>query len=314
MSRLVAVLLAFAMAIASSDAATKTSKKSSAPTRSTSTSAPESPGIARPFAVPDKDDPTVFPAISAPAVLLCDAVTGRVLYEKNADDVRAVASTQKLLTALVVAEEGDLYNNVTVQSTDTNCEPTKLGMKPGEVYKRYDLLKILLVKSMNDVARCLARDNAGSLSAFAEKMNAKAREIGMRQSNFVNPNGLTEPGQYSTARDMARLALHAYRNRVIRGLIATKVTAWRTPSGRSVTFENTNKLMKYFGLCNGMKTGYTEAAGHCLVSSAADGGRHLVCVVLGERKRQDIWEDSYRLLSWGFNQLKTQPAAATAAP
>jgi serine-type D-Ala-D-Ala carboxypeptidase (penicillin-binding protein 5/6) len=314
MSRLVAVLLAFAMAIASSDAATKTSKKSSAPTRSTSTSAPESPGIARPFAVPDKDDPTVFPTISAPAVLLCDAVTGRVLYEKNADDVRAVASTQKLLTALVVAEEGDLYNNVTVQSTDTNCEPTKLGMKPGEVYKRYDLLKILLVKSMNDVARCLARDNAGSLSAFAEKMNAKAREIGMRQSNFVNPNGLTEPGQYSTARDMARLALHAYRNRVIRGLIATKVTAWRTPSGRSVTFENTNKLMKYFGLCNGMKTGYTEAAGHCLVSSAADGGRHLVCVVLGERKRQDIWEDSYRLLSWGFNQLKTQPAAATAAP
>jgi D-alanyl-D-alanine carboxypeptidase (penicillin-binding protein 5/6) len=247
-------------------------------------------------------------------VLLCDAVTGRVLYEKNADDVRAVASTQKLLTALVVAEEGDLNSNVTVQASDGNCEPTKLGLKAGEVYKRYDLLKILLVKSMNDVARCLARDNAGSISAFATKMNAKAREIGMRQSNFVNPNGLTEPGQYSTARDMARLALHAYRNRVLRSLIATRVCAWRTASGKTLTFENTNKLMKYFGLCNGMKTGYTEAAGHCLVSSAADGGKHLVCVVLGDRNRQGIWDDSYRLLSWGFNQLKAQPEAAIANP
>lgn len=310
MSRLVAVLFALFLAAPFTDAATKSAKKSSTPTRTSSASRPESPGIARPFAVPDAGDPTVFPSISAPAVLLCDAVTGRVLYEKNADDVRAVASTQKLLTALVVAESGDLYDNVTVQATDANCEPTKLGLRAGEVYKRYDLLKILLVKSMNDVARCLARDNAGSIGAFADKMNAKAREIGMRQSNFVNPNGLTEPGQYSTARDMARLGLHVYRNRVLRAIIATRATAWRTPSGKTLTYENTNKLMKNFGLCNGMKTGYTDAAGHCLVSSAADGGRHLVCVVLGERKREDIWNDSYRLLFWGFNQMKTQPAPA----
>jgi len=306
--------MALFVAISSTDAATKSSKKSSTTPRNTSATTAESPGIARPFAVPEKDDPSVFPSISAPAVVLCDAVTGRVLYEKNADDVRAVASTQKLLTALVVAESGDLYDNVTVQATDAQCEPTKLGLKAGEVYKRYDLLKILLVKSMNDVARCLARDNAGSVSAFADKMNAKAREIGMRQSNFVNPNGLTEAGQYSSARDMARLALHAYRNRVIRSLIATKVIAWRAPSGKTMTFENTNKLMKYFGLCNGMKTGYTDAAGHCLVSSAADGNRHLICVVLGDRQRQGIWDDSYRLLSWGFNQLKSQPATTTAAP
>jgi D-alanyl-D-alanine carboxypeptidase (penicillin-binding protein 5/6) len=316
MNRLVAVLVAFIVALPSGFAAEKsTRKKASTPTRRTSTQArPESPGVSRPFAVPGSDDPNVFPAINAPAVLLCDAVTGRVLYEKNADDVRAVASTQKLLTALVVAESGDLYSNVTVQASDTHCEPTKLNMKAGEVYKRYDLLKILLVKSMNDVARCLARDNAGSVAAFADRMNAKAREIGMRQSNFENPNGLTEPGQYSTARDMARLALHAYRNRVIRGIIATRTLSWKSSSGRNVTYENTNKLMKYFGLCNGMKTGYTEAAGHCLVSSAAEDGKHLVCVVLGERKREDIWNDSYRLLSWGLHQLKTQPAGTTTGP
>ena len=93
-----------------------------------------------------------------------------------------------------------------------------------------DLLKILLIKSMNDVARCLARDNAGSIEAFAAKMNAKAREIGMRNSRFANPNGLTEPNQYSTARDMARLALFAYRNRIIRGIVSHKTITWRSVS------------------------------------------------------------------------------------
>ncbi len=268
----------------------------------------ESPGVARPFAVPDDDDPNVFPAISAEAVLLCDAATGRVLYEKNADAVRPVASTQKLLTALVIAEAGDLNGKVKVAAGDSDCEPTKLGLKTGEVYRRYELLRVLLIKSMNDVARCLARDNAGSQSDFAAKMNAKARELGMRNSNFVNPNGLTERGQYSTARDMGRLALHAYRNRVIRGIVSTRVLPWTTPSGKTMTFENTNKLLKYFGACNGMKTGYTEASGNCLISSASEGGKHTICVVLGEKRRSEIFNDSYKLMHWGLHQLRTQPA------
>jgi D-alanyl-D-alanine carboxypeptidase (penicillin-binding protein 5/6) len=134
-------------------------------------------------------------------------------------------------------------------------------------------------------------------------MNAKAREIGMRNSYFVNPNGLTEPGQRSTAHDMARLGLHVYRNRVLRGIMSTKVLQWSSASGKVTTYDNTNKLLKYFGLCNGMKTGYTVAAGHCLVSSASDNGKHVVCVVLGERRRDDLWTDSYRLLAWGLNQL-----------
>jgi serine-type D-Ala-D-Ala carboxypeptidase (penicillin-binding protein 5/6) len=305
MSRLAIFLTIVVFAVSSAFAADKP-KKSPPPSRKSSAAQPESPGIARPFAVPDEDDPSVFPAINAPVVIVCDAATGRVLYEKNADEIRAVASTQKLLTALIVAEEGGLNSNVTVTASDGNCEPTKLGIRAGETYKRYDLLKILLVKSMNDVARCLARDNAGSVSAFSEKMNAKAREIGMRRSNFANPNGLTEPGQYSTARDMSRLALFAYRNRTLRGIMATRTLTWRTATGKVSTYDNTNKLMKYFGICNGMKTGYTEAAGHCLVSSAAEGGKHVICVVLGERRREDIWNDSYRLLSWGLNQAQGQ--------
>ena len=274
-----------------------------APSRTTSAAKPESPGIARPFAAAAYD-PSVAPQVSAAAFMLCDAVTGKVLLERNADEPRSVASTQKLLTALIISEEGSLNSNVTAQSEDSRCEETKLGLREGDIYRRYDLLRILLVKSMNDVARCLARDNAGSVAAFAEKMNAKAKDIGMRRSNFVNPNGLTEPGQYSTARDMARLALHAYRDRVLRGFMATRVVSWRSASGKVTPFENTNKLLKYLGLCNGMKTGYTEAAGHCLVSSAAEGSRQVVCVVLGERHREGIWTDSYKLLAYGLAQMK----------
>ena len=306
MSRIAAILLALIISISPAHSAEK--KSAAKPRRSTTVNKPETPGVARPFAVPDANDPSVFPGTSAQAVMLCDAVTGRVLYEKNADEPRGVASTQKLLTGLIIAEEGDLNGNIRVESADSACEPTKLGLRGGDIYKRYDLLRILLVKSMNDVARCLARDSAGSYEAFADKMNAKAREIGMKRSHFVNPNGLTEPGQYSTARDMARLALHAYRNRVIRGIISTRTLTWRTPAGKSLVYENTNKLLKYLGVCNGMKTGYTSASGHCLISSANEGGRHIICIVLGERHRQDIWNDSYRMLNWGLYQMKTQPA------
>jgi D-alanyl-D-alanine carboxypeptidase (penicillin-binding protein 5/6) len=308
MRRFAAFFLVIAFLLAPAPAATKSTKKPApAPSRKTTAARPESPGLARPFAV-DENDPGIFPQISADAVLLCDAVTGRVLYEKNADQLRPVASTQKLLTALVIAESGDLNSNVRCEAGDGMCEPTKLGLKAGEVYRRYELLKILLIKSMNDVARCLARDNAGSLDAFATKMNAKAREIGMRHSNFVNPNGLPEPGQYSTARDMARLALFAYRNRVIRGIVNQRTLAWRSADGKVTMFENTNHLMKYLGLCNGMKTGYTQAAGHCLVSSATESGRHVIAVVLGERRRDALWVDSYRLIAWGLHQMKSQPS------
>jgi serine-type D-Ala-D-Ala carboxypeptidase (penicillin-binding protein 5/6) len=278
-----------------------TTTKKATPSRPSSPAKPETPGVFRPF---EENDPSVFPGSSADVVVVCDAVTGRVLYERNAYETRAVASTQKLLTALIVAEDGDLYSHLTTEAIDGKCEPTKLGIKGGERYRRYDLLRLLIVKSMNDVARCLARDNAGSVAAFAKKMNTKARELGMRNSNFVNPNGLTEPGQFSTGHDMARLSLHAYRNRVLRGIMATRQMTFTNADGKTTTYDNSNKLMKYFGLCNGMKTGYTEAAGHCLISSATEGERHVICVILGVRKRDNLWTDSHRLLSWGLHQLK----------
>ena len=259
--------------------------------------APPKPSAFEPFPVVEGGE---APEIGAASAIVLDADTGHVLHQVNADQSRQVASTQKLLTALIIAESGRLDERVVVQPVDTWAEPSKLYLKPGNVYERGQLLQILLVKSMNDVARCLARDNAGSIEAFAAKMNAKARALGMSDSHFVNPNGLPEPGQFSTARDMARVAMAAYRNNTIRNIVRLRSLTFRYADGHTHNFDNTNLVLKNFPLCNGMKTGYTEGAGHCLISSASHGDRDIISVVLGDSKK--IWADSYRLLSWGLMQ------------
>ncbi len=239
------------------------------------------------------------PKTRAAAVLVADVRSGEVLYEKNADAPRAAASTQKLLTALIVAESGYLDQSVTVQPVDTWAEPVRLNIKPGELYERIDLLRALLVKSPNDVARCLARDNAGSIEAFANKMNAKARALGATHSHFVNPNGLPVPDQYSTARDLSIIARAAYANPTIRSIVCLPQLIFRYASGRTRELQNTNKVLKSLAYCNGMKTGYTEAAGHCLIASGTIPGRDVIVVVLGDSKA-GVWRDASALLSWGL--------------
>jgi D-alanyl-D-alanine carboxypeptidase (penicillin-binding protein 5/6) len=250
------------------------------------------------FPVP-QTPPSSVPSTSAASVIVIDARSGQVLYEKNADQPRAAASTQKLLTSLIVAERGFLDHDVTVMPTDTNAEPTKLNIKAGETYQRIDLLRALLVKSCNDVARCLARDDAGSIEAFADVMNRRARELGAVNSHFVNPNGLPIPGQYSTARDLSQIARAAYANPTIRSIVCLPRLVFRYANGRTRELENTNKVLTRLPYCNGMKTGYTEAAGHCLISSGARPGRDVIVVALGDGKGR-IWQDSAALLSWAL--------------
>jgi D-alanyl-D-alanine carboxypeptidase (penicillin-binding protein 5/6) len=253
---------------------------------------------------PTEYTPNGIPKTGAASVIVVEANNGQILYEKNADEVRAAASTQKLLTALIVAERGFLDQSVTVQTIDTMADPVKLNIKPGDTYQRIDLLRALLVKSPNDVARCLARDNAGSVEAFAEVMNRRARELGATHSHFVNPNGLPVPGQYSSARDLSIIARAAYANPTIRSIVCLPQLVFRYANGRTRELENTNKVLKRLPYCNGMKTGYTEAAGHCLICSGARPGRDIIVVVLGDSKA-GVWRDASALLSWGLWSLSS---------
>lgn len=249
----------------------------------------------RPVAIPPSAPRT--PRCASACVM--DALTGKVLFSHNGQQHRQVASTQKLVTAMVVLEHGNLDSKVVIQPSDTKADPTKLGFRAGEVYSRRELLNALMIRSFNDVALALARDTAGSVPRFAQLMNAKARQMGMYNSRFVNPNGLPAD-QYSTAIDMARCAYYVYRNPELRNIICKRQYAFTRANGKTLLLRNTNKLLTQHSWVTGMKTGYTNAAGRCLVSSAGFNGRHVIVVVLGCHPSR-IWTESENLLKWALS-------------
>lgn len=248
----------------------------------------------RPVAIPPS--PPRTPRCASACVM--DALTGKVLFSHNGLQHRQVASTQKLVTAMVVLEHGSLDRKVVIQPSDTKADPTKLGFRAGEAYSRRELLNALMIRSFNDVALALARDTAGSVPRFAQLMNAKARQMGMYNSRFVNPNGLPAD-QYSTAIDMARCAYYVYRNPELRNIICKRQYAFTRANGKTLLLRNTNKLLTQHPWVTGMKTGYTNAAGRCLVSSAGFNGRHVIVVVLGCHPSR-IWTESENLLKWAL--------------
>lgn len=248
----------------------------------------------RPVAIPSS--PPRLPRCASACVM--DALTGKVLFSHNGTQRRQVASTQKLVTALVVLDHGSLDRNVVIQPSDTKAAPTKLGFRAEETYTRRELLHALMIRSFNDVALALARDTAGSVPRFAQMMNAKARQMGMYNSRFANPNGLPAD-QYSTAIDMARCAYYVYRNPELRNIICKRQYAFTRANGKTLLLRNTNKLLERHSWVTGMKTGYTNAAGRCLVSSAGFNGRHVIVVVLGCHPSR-IWTESENLLRWAL--------------
>ena len=258
---------------------------------------PAQPTVVRPTDVRPSLPSVNAPAIAAKSAVVIDTISGRILYQKNARSPRAVASTQKLLTALCVVKSGPLADPVTIQASDTAVEPSKIYVRAGENYTRRDLVKALLVKSGNDVAKALARDVSGSEAAFAALMNNTARSIGMSQSNFINPHGLTEEGQYSTALDIAILAREVTKVPFYRECMRTKEFVFQFPDGRTKTLTNTNKVLSRLNYCTGMKTGYTRASGRCLVSSGVLNGKAVIAVTLGST---EVWDDSVKLLRWAL--------------
>jgi len=249
------------------------------------------------------------PVLTAKAVVLFDAHTGVILFRQNETQPRQVASTQKLLTALIIAESGDLDKSVVIKRSDTMEPPLKLGLQPGETYTRRTLLTAMLMKSANDVAAALARDNASSAVAFAEKMNRRMAKLHGNTSHFGNPNGLPLNGQYSTAQDMASVARAAYAHPLLRGIVNCRTYHFRLNNGKIRILCNTNCLLKY-SFCNGMKTGYTKRAGHCLIASGKWKEREVIAVILGVPVRSRIWKEAQSLLTYGLGMRPEEIAAA----
>lgn len=243
-----------------------------------------------------------IPQISAGRCIVIDPETDDVLFEKNPDVKGAIASTTKIMTGLLIVEAGDLDKIVTVELADTQCAPVRIGLKVGETYTRRQLLTAMLVKSSNDIAQALARDNAGSVAAFAAKMNERAKALGLQNTFFVNPHGLpstTDEDPYSTARDLATIAKAADKLPDVRAIVKLQSFKFTKPDGKSIDLANTNRVLRTASFCDGMKTGYTDAAGYCLVATGERNGRRRIVVVLNDTS-EGVWRDAQALLDWAL--------------
>ncbi len=233
-------------------------------------------------------------AISAEKALVLDGITGRVLYESNADQQSLIASTTKIMTALIVCERCNVLDRMRIPKEAVGIEGSSMYLKEGEVLTIQELLYGLMLSSGNDAAVALAIYCGGTVSGFAELMNDKAHALGLKNTHFENPNGLDAPGHYSTARDLAKLAAYAMENPIF----------YKTVSAKTVTagnrhLRNHNKLLWQVEGADGVKTGYTRAAGRILVSSATRQGRRLICVTLND---PNDWADHSALMEDGFSR------------
>ena len=238
---------------------------------------------------------------SAASAILMDADSGRVLYERNADRKMLIASTTKILTALVAIEEGDLHDSVKVSREAAYTEGSAMYLTEGETLTLETLLYGVLLCSGNDAAVAVAQHVGGSVKGFVALMNEKARELGMEHSSFANPNGLDDEQHYSTARDMAKLARAALENETLMRIASTRSV---TIGGRTMT--NHNKLLHYVDGCLGLKTGYTKAAGRTLVSCAEKNGQRLIAVTLQDG---NDWADHQALYEYGFSAYPARTCA-----
>ena len=237
-------------------------------------------------------------ALSAQKAIVLDAATGRVLYEKNADDRSLIASTTKIMTALIVCQRCNVLDRVKIPAEAAGIEGSSMYLREGEVLTVQELLYGLMLRSGNDAAAALAIWCGGTVEGFAGLMNDKARELGLKDTHFVNPHGLDAPDHHSTARDLAVLAAYAMADPIFARTVGAKSV---TVGERVLT--NHNKLLWQLSGCEGIKTGYTKAAGRILVSSASRDGRRLICVTINA---PDDWNDHKTLLENGFSRYEVR--------
>ncbi len=237
-------------------------------------------------------------AVSAQRAAVMDAATGRLLFSKNADQRSLIASTTKIMTALLICEKCNVLDQMRIPKEAVGVEGSSMYLQEGEKLTLQELLYGLMLSSGNDAAVALALYCSGSIEEFANQMNDKAVKLGMTQTHFVNPNGLDAENHYSTARDLAILASYAMENPIFSKTVSTKTI---TIGQRAL--RNHNKLLWRYPGADGVKTGFTRAAGRILVSSAAKNRRRLVAVTINA---PDDWNDHAHLLDDGFSKYNLQ--------
>lgn len=246
-----------------------------------------------------------IPDLTAKAAIVMEASTGKVLYSKNASERRYPASTTKIVTLLTALEYGKLTDKITASPHAVATEGSSLWLSAGEQLSLNDMLYGIMLVSGNDATVAVAEHIAGSVEGFAKLMTEKAHAIGAVNSNFVNTSGLPDENHYTTAYDLAKITAYGYKNPLFTQIVSTKhkVIPW-PGKDHDRDLYNENRMLWLYDGANGVKTGYTDAAGRCLVSAANRNGVQIVAVVLDS---EHMWDDSIKLLDYGFVQLKQVP-------
>ncbi|TCL35695.1 D-alanyl-D-alanine carboxypeptidase (penicillin-binding protein 5/6) [Anaerospora hongkongensis] len=241
------------------------------------------------------------PQVEAEAAVVMSVTGKQVLFAKQADAIMYPASTTKIVTLITALEKGNLNSTVVVSPQAAACDGSSLELRAGDKLKLEEALYGMMLVSGNDAAEAIAESVAGSIPDFVKLMNAKAGQIGATRTNFSNPHGLPDPyNHYTTAYDLALITAYGMQNPTFARIVSTRDYDVHFLNRQSTHAKNTNKLLATFIGANGVKTGYTEAAGDCLVAAANRNGVELIAVILNSDGR---WEDAAKLLNYGFQQL-----------
>jgi len=246
------------------------------------------------------------PKVLADSAILVEASTGRIIYEKNADTYREPASMTKMLTCIIALEELDPNEEVIMSREAVIAEDNTLDWSTGDSVSAKEMISAVMLVSENGGAIALAETVSGGVYQFANLMNDKAKKIGCTSSNFENPNGLPDANHYSTAKDMARIAVYCMKNAAFREVVGTRRVSihWLYPKEKWSELNNTNELLGKYNGANGIKTGWTRAAGGCLTASAKRGDVELIAVVMHSPDHDTRFDDAADLFNYGFERVR----------